>query len=106
MGWLVHFLWEATGLEPNTSLNFFWAGFGSAGVISSSVFTHAWQTYKSGQCHADKCHRRGHYEYTDDQGATFKLCADCHPVINGQVRTREEFHKHHDQRNDPLTPQA
>ena len=98
---LWHWILNVTGDNvAGSRWNLAWSGFLSAGVISTSIFTHTWHSYRLHNCHAKGCWRIGRHDYTDADGVTSRLCRHCHPVLKGSRRTREDFHAHHAARTE------
>jgi hypothetical protein len=57
----------------------FWSGFGSdIGEVTIIVGLVAW--WKQGECHVDKCHKRGKYPFQH-----FKLCRVHHPGVPDKI---------------------
>ena len=69
-----HWILTVTGDQSaGTRWNLAWSGFLSAGVISGSIFTHAYQHARGANCHNKGCWRIGN-KITDDG---HKLCHRC-----------------------------
>lgn len=57
----------------------FWSGFGSdLGEVTIVVGLIAW--WKAGECHVDKCHRRGKHPFKH-----YRLCARHHPDVPNKI---------------------
>jgi hypothetical protein len=69
-----HWILWVTGISPgSTRWTIAWGGFLSAGVISGSIFTHAYHSMRSANCHNKGCWRIGVHQTPDG----YRLCKRC-----------------------------
>jgi len=62
-----------------------------SGVMGLSVLGLVSHNLAKHNCHARWCPRIGHYDYTDDKGVVYKLCAKHHPDTPNRAPTAEQI---------------
>jgi hypothetical protein len=89
-----HWLLQVTGnMTAGTRWNLAWAGFLSAGVISTGIFTGTFHKMRQANCHNKGCWRIGHHLTPEG----YKLCKKCvaRPVDDLELHPIHPHHRLH-----------